>query len=45
MTQRNKEAFKLKSDEKDGHIVSKYESSLLQKIYTLTTYIMQYYRL
>lgn len=42
MTQWNKEAFKLKSDEKDGFTVSKHESSLMQKIYTLTNYIMKY---
>jgi hypothetical protein len=45
MTQWNKEAFKLKSHEKHGYIVSKHESSLMQNIYTLTTYIMKYDRL
>jgi len=45
MTQWNKEAFKLKSEEKDGFIVSKHNSSFTQKIYTLTIYIMIYNRL
>ena len=44
MTEWNKEPFKLKSEEKVGFTVSKHESSLMQKIYTLTIYIMKYNR-